>query len=55
LLNLARELSPHLTPDDLLQPQDFPELELNPSFRYEEGILAGLEMVQIALRNPLDQ
>lgn len=28
--------------DDLLQPQDFPELEYSAEFRYEEGILHGI-------------
>ena len=42
LLALARRVIPHLTQDDMLQPCDFPELEQNPLFRYEEGICDGL-------------
>ena len=42
LLNLARRIIPHLTQDDILQPCDFPELENNPIFRYEEGVCEGL-------------
>ena len=43
LLTLAREIIPHLTSDDIMQPNDFPELENHPVFRYEEGILQGLK------------
>lgn len=49
LLASGRRIVPHLTPDDLLQPNDFPELEFHPHFRYEEGILDGLQVVQTAL------
>lgn len=46
---LAKEIIPHLTTDDLLQPCDFPQLENHGHFRYEEGVLAGLLTVQSAL------
>ena len=42
LLNFARKIIPYVTPDDILQPNDFPELEFHPIFRYEEGVLEGL-------------
>jgi len=42
VLNCALRILPHLTEDDILQPNDFPELEMNPHFRYEEGVLEGL-------------
>ena len=42
VLRCAAEILPHLTEDDLLQPNDFPELENHPHFRYEEGVLSGL-------------
>jgi hypothetical protein len=45
----ARRIVPHVTPDDLLQPNDFPELEYHPHFRYEEGILDGLQVAYAAL------
>ena len=41
LLKSARRILPHVTDDDLLQPNDFPELEMHPDFRYEEGVLHG--------------
>lgn len=46
LLKLAREIVPQVTLDDLMQPNDFPELENHPVFRYEEGILHGLQMAR---------
>ncbi len=48
LLNLARRIVPHLTTDDLLQPNDFPQLERDPLFRYEEGVLEGLLTARMA-------
>jgi hypothetical protein len=50
LLQLSRGIIPYLTYEDILQPQDFPELEQNPEFRFEEGYLMGLESVYFALR-----
>lgn len=50
LLASARRLIPHLTNEDLLQPNDFPELEEHPHFRFEEGVLMGIRTVQMALR-----
>lgn len=49
LLATARCIIPHVTEDDLLQPNDFPELELHPYFRYEEGILAGFQAARAAI------
>ncbi len=48
LLSCANDLLPHVTQDDLLQPNDFPELEHHPFFRYEEGVLAGLHSARMA-------
>ena len=42
LLKIACQLIPCITLDDLLQPNDFPQLEQHPFFRYEEGVLEGL-------------
>jgi len=52
-LKLAREAIPHLSPEDVLNPSDFPELKAHPTFEYEDGILAGLVAAQIALRTEL--
>lgn len=46
----ARRIIPHVIPDDLLQPNDFPALENHPEFRYEEGILSGLLSIQSTLQ-----
>lgn len=50
LLGCARRIVPGVTEEDILQPNDFKELELHPYFRYEEGILAGLLAAEAALR-----
>jgi hypothetical protein len=44
----AHQIVPGLTEDDLLQPNDFPELENHPFFRYEEGVLEGLLTARMA-------
>lgn len=49
VLACARRIIPYLTADDILQPNDFPELEEHPHFRYEEGVLEGLLTAQMAL------
>jgi hypothetical protein len=49
LLKCGRRIVPHLTADDLLQPNDYQELEFNPHFRYEEGVVSGIQTVQTAL------
>lgn len=49
LLETARRIVPQVTEDDLLQPNDFPELEFHPHFRYEEGILDGLLVARTAI------
>lgn len=48
LLAIGRRLNPNITLDDLMQPNDFPELEHHPLFRYEEGVLHGLQVVKAA-------
>jgi hypothetical protein len=50
VLRLAREAVPTITPDDVLNPHDFPELKAHPTFEYEDGLLAGLLAAQIAVR-----
>ena len=48
LFNIAQRIIPNITWDDLLQPNDYPVLENNPYFRYEEGILEGLRTAYMA-------
>jgi len=49
LLECGQNFVPNLTSEDVLQPIDYPELENNPHFRYEEGTLAGLLSIRSAL------
>ena len=53
LLQLARDLVPQLTPEDLRNPQDFPALVRDPLFNYEDGLLTGLRSAHTALRAEL--
>lgn len=49
MLELAQIIVPHIVEDDLLQPFDFPELEANAAFRYEEGVMEGMLTSRMAL------
>lgn len=49
LLKIAQEIIPNITSDDILQPNDYPELENHPFFRYEEGVLKGIHTARMAL------
>jgi hypothetical protein len=49
LLRHARSIVPNATSDDILQPNDYPELEGHPFFRYEEGLLKGLHTAKMAV------
>lgn len=48
LMRTAERVVPGITEEDILQPNDFPELENHPEFRYEEGVLAGMHVVKTA-------
>ncbi len=50
MLIFARELSPCLTSDDILQANDYPNLENHPHFRYLEGLVQGMQGAQMAIR-----
>tara|TARA_Y100001970_G_C14207015_1_gene844689 strand:+ start:135 stop:368 length:234 start_codon:yes stop_codon:yes gene_type:complete len=49
VFEIARELVPCLTLEDIRNPQDFPELNNNTTFNYEDGILTGYLSIKIAL------
>jgi hypothetical protein len=49
LMELGTQIIPTLTEEDLMQPMDFPDLEYNPEFRYQEGILQGMHSVRQAI------
>lgn len=42
LLKIAHHIEPTVVMDDLWQPNDFPNLDLDANFRYEEGVFHGL-------------
>ena len=48
LLKYGSSIVPQVTSDDILQPNDYSELENHPYFRYEEGVLKGLQTAQMA-------
>src|SRR5688500_1681783 len=53
VLKLAREAVPHISSEDVMNPNDYPELKAHPTFDYEDGILAGIISAQIAFRAEL--
>lgn len=55
LFKMGRQIVPRLTEEDLLQPNDYPELEHNPLFRYEEGVIEGLKTAQMAILSRLKE
>ena len=50
VLKVAREIVPDATPEDIRNPQDFPDLVADSLFNYEDGILTGYLTLQTALR-----
>ncbi|MBM3184561.1 MAG: hypothetical protein FJZ64_04585 [Chlamydiae bacterium] len=53
ILKMARSIVPDVTDEDLLQPNDFPELEMHPYFRYEEGILHAFLAAKAAIQTEI--
>ena len=53
VLKVAREIIPDLTPEDIRNPQDFPELVADTIFNYEDGILTGYLTFQTAFRKQI--
>ena len=49
VVELARRLRPGLTAEDIRNPHDFPDLD-DPDWQYEDGVLAGIQSVRVALR-----
>ena len=50
VLELGRAIDPHVTPEDLQNPQDLPAIVGDPRWNYEDGILAGWLSAQMAVR-----
>ncbi|MBN2327778.1 MAG: hypothetical protein JXR73_11550 [Candidatus Omnitrophica bacterium] len=55
VLSIAREFIPGVTPEDLRNPQDYPELMNNSRFNFEDGVLAGFLGVRMALLNEINR
>lgn len=55
LFQIAERIIPNITTDDILQPNDFPELENHPHFRYEEGVLKGMQTMRMAILSKLSE
>ena len=53
VLKVAREIVPDLTPEDIRNPQDFPELVADTMFNYEDGILTGYLTFQTAYQKQI--
>ena len=53
VLRVAREIVPNATPEDIRNPQDFPQLVADSIFNYEDGILTGYLSLQTAMRNQI--
>ena len=53
VLKVAREIVKDATPEDIRNPQDFPELVADTLFNYEDGILTGYLSLQTALRKQI--
>jgi len=50
VLETARKKIPHLTGEDVMTPEAYPDLYADGPFNYEDGILNGLLSAQMALR-----
>ena len=53
VLKVAREIVPDATPEDIRNPQDFPDLIADTLFNYEDGILTGYLTFQTAFRKQI--
>jgi hypothetical protein len=53
VLELGQQIHPGLTPEDIRNPQDFPDLLESFQWNFEDGILAGLKSAHMALRAKL--
>ncbi|HTY56543.1 MAG TPA: hypothetical protein VMB26_15145 [Candidatus Binataceae bacterium] len=53
VLELGLRIHPGLTPEDIRNPQDFPDLLESYQWNFEDGILAGLKSAHMALRAKL--
>jgi hypothetical protein len=50
VLATARAKVPHLTPEDVMNPEAYPAIYEDGPFNFEDGILTGLLSAQMAIR-----
>lgn len=51
VMAVALDILPDLIPDQIQDPQDYPEIAADTMFNYEDGLLAGFISVRMALRS----
>lgn len=49
--DVALDILPHLSPDEMQDPHDHPEVSNDATFNFEDGLLAGLLSTRMALRS----
>ena len=50
VVEVALDILPHLQPEEIQDPQDYPEVAADTMFNHEDGLLAGLMSVRAAAR-----
>ena len=53
VLEMARRIHPGITPEDIRNPNDFPDLMRSAEWNFEDGILAGIRSAHMAIRAKL--
>jgi len=53
VMAVALDILPHLQPEEVQDPQDYPEVAADTIFNYEDGLLAGLLSARAALRSSI--
>jgi hypothetical protein len=51
VMAVALDILPHLQPEEIQDPQDYPEVAADTMFNYEDGLLAGLLNARAVLRS----
>ena len=51
VMAVALDILPHLQPEEIQDPQDYPEVAADTMFNYEDGLLAGLLSARAVLRS----
>lgn len=51
VMTVALDILPHLQPEEIQDPQDYPEVAADPMFNHEDGLLSGLLSARAVLRS----